>query len=235
MHALRSACSPRGAPPAALASASRPSAPVRACVSRCHSGRQRAPRTGTVVSPGRFPEPPGSRGESPTRRRRTSWLWLNHRRPLRDLRPDLRPRLPLAPSNQRHRLTPLDEQGASRIRAVLRAGITFFREVILALSFPSPREAGRGCRARSVRRERGKRVRGTPCDLKNLRIACSVNPVRAMKFFPRSGRSGLCQGGDTHSIRVAQPEYLSPVSVLCLFLFIIQNIKVINNPFEICA
>jgi hypothetical protein len=33
-------------------------APGRACVSRYHSGRQRAPRTGAVVPPGRVPEPP---------------------------------------------------------------------------------------------------------------------------------------------------------------------------------
>ena len=35
------------------------SASGRACVSRCHSGRQRAPRTGVIVPPGRVPEPPG--------------------------------------------------------------------------------------------------------------------------------------------------------------------------------
>jgi hypothetical protein len=32
---------------------------VRACVSRNHPGRQRAPRTGAVVPPGRVPRPPG--------------------------------------------------------------------------------------------------------------------------------------------------------------------------------
>ena len=34
---------------------------------------------------------------------------------LRDRQPVLRPRLPLAPSIQRQRLTPLDEQGARNI------------------------------------------------------------------------------------------------------------------------
>ena len=44
---------------------------------------------------------------------------------LRDRQPVLRPRIPLAPSNQRHRLTPLCEQGAHRISAVFATGITF--------------------------------------------------------------------------------------------------------------
>ena len=36
-------------------------APVRACVPRDEPGRQRAPRTGAVVPPGRVPKPPGCR------------------------------------------------------------------------------------------------------------------------------------------------------------------------------
>ena len=42
-------------------------------------------------------------------------------------------RLQLAPSIRRHRLTPLDEQGAIKIRADSEAGINYFRGLIPAM------------------------------------------------------------------------------------------------------
>src|SRR3954453_14372783 len=84
-------------------------APVRACVSRCQAGRQRAPRTGAVLPPGRVPKPPGRPADEAGR---AGAAQANALALARDRLPDLRPRIPLAPSTQRHRLTPLDEQGA---------------------------------------------------------------------------------------------------------------------------
>ncbi len=77
------------------------------------------------MSPGRVPKPP----ECPADEAGPAGAAQADRlRPPRDRSPDLRPRIPLAPSIRRHRLTPLDEQGASRIiRRIWRAGITFFR------------------------------------------------------------------------------------------------------------
>src|ERR1043165_9688631 len=117
--------SPRGAPPAAFfGSGPRFSQPIR-------PGLQRAPRAGVIVPPGRVPEPPetpadeaggaGAAQANALSRIRPGTAWA-----------DLRPRIPLAPSIQRHRLTPLDEQGADRVRAVFCAGISFFRKVIPA-------------------------------------------------------------------------------------------------------
>ena len=67
---------------------------------------------GIVVSPGGAPTPPegpadeaGRAGATPIQGPDFSGAGL------RDLGPFLRSRLPLAPSIQRHRLTPLDEQG----------------------------------------------------------------------------------------------------------------------------
>src|SRR4051794_7623294 len=73
--------------------------------------RQRAPRAGVIVPPGRVPKPPECPADEagPAGAAQASGVSAVHSR---RLRPVLRPRLRLAPSNQRHRLTPLDEQGA---------------------------------------------------------------------------------------------------------------------------
>src|SRR4051794_32531779 len=62
-----------------------------------------------LVPPGGAPTPPEAGVTSPGRRRRASEWRLSHSP--RDRLAHLRPRIPLAPSTQRHRLTPLDEQG----------------------------------------------------------------------------------------------------------------------------
>jgi hypothetical protein len=115
-----------GAPLDALlrlsASLSRCFSSVRACVSRCQAGRQRAPRTGVIVPPGRVPKPPECRVTSPDAQAPHKRMRLPHSP--RDRSPVLRPRIPLAPSNQRHRLTPLDEQGARIIRPDFPACVT---------------------------------------------------------------------------------------------------------------
>jgi hypothetical protein len=104
-----------GAPLGALQRLSAP--PLGRCLSSgprlrvpaIRPGRQRAPRTPAVVPAGRVPKPPGWQADEA---HRAGAAQAEPPGPPRDRLPDLRPRLPLAPSNQRHRLTPLDEQGA---------------------------------------------------------------------------------------------------------------------------
>ena len=67
---------------------------------------------GIVVSPGGAPTPPGRELTRLTARAPRKLVSAQPPSPLRDRPAHLRPRIPLAPSNQRHRLTPLDEQGA---------------------------------------------------------------------------------------------------------------------------
>src|SRR5947209_19403956 len=117
-------------------------APGRACVSRCQAGRQRAPRTGAVVPPGRVPKPPECPADEAGRAGAAQANGVSAIRP-GTAWPDLRPRIPPAPSNQRHRLTPLDEQGTRIIGEDFLACITFF--LLLLPSRKPERGRKKGC------------------------------------------------------------------------------------------
>jgi hypothetical protein len=150
------------------------SAPGRACVSRCHPGRQRAPRAGVLVPQGGPRSRPSAGVTSPSPQAPhklvsgcpntcpgTAW-------------PDLRPRIPLAPSSERHRLTPLNEQGAERIRPVLRAGITFFERVI-------PADVNRRA-AKLVPAQRGtKRARHSAKSRARCALPCPYSLIRSSR------------------------------------------------------
>src|SRR6185369_5385343 len=99
-------------------------------------GIQRAPRTGVIVPPGRVPEPPeGPADEAERAGAAQADVGFPLHQP-RDRLPVLRPRVPLAPSNQRHRLTPLDEQGLRIIGEDFPACVTSHADVIVLAPWP---------------------------------------------------------------------------------------------------
>src|ERR1051325_2324257 len=75
-------------------------------------GIQRAPRAGVIVPPGRVPEPPECPADE-ARRAGTAQANVGSTAFIRSgtALAHLRLRIPPAPSNQRHRLTPLGERG----------------------------------------------------------------------------------------------------------------------------